>query len=643
MKQLILSASTLALMAGGGHAQGFDLGEIVVFATSVPIEAARTGASVEVVTGADLDQSSGLQLTDALARQPGISIVRNGPPGGLTRFQIRGAQEELTAVYVDGIKVNDPSTTGGQYGHFGAFPIGALNRVEVLKGSQSALYGGSAVAGVVNISTAPDDKTPLGVTQKAEVKFGSFNTFATNYSYAHKTADWTAYFGLSHAQSDGFSAADENLGNSEDDSFRETRLSFGATWQATDALELGINGFFSTGEAEFDEFGATPQDGTPGDEIGDRDETGLRLFASYDTDGGWTHDIAASSFRIERSQVSPTVAGFGTPFSSVFQGERKRVEYQASSQINSQLQLSLGADYEKERSEDTSIPGGVSEITTRGAFAEAVFSPSADVDLIGTLRRDDNSQFGGKTTGRLAFSYRAKSNVNLRGALATGFRPPAASELFASFPSPLYPFAGNPALNPETSTSAELGFDLDLGGGSELGFTAFRNDVDNRIAYSACPVTIDFVLFSCDPGTFSSLANTAGTSTFQGIELSYARPISAMAALSMAYTYTDAHDAAGAAIPRVAQHELFLSLDLTVNDRLDAAVSLTHVANRANDTFPAQAMRDYTVVNTSFSYAVTEKADAYLMIENLFDEQYQTAAGYGTSDRAFYVGFRATY
>ncbi len=643
MKKLILSASTLALMAGSSHAQGFDLGEIVVFATSVPIEAARTGASVEVVTGEDLDQSAGLQLTDTLARQPGISIVRNGPPGGLTRFQIRGAQEELTAVYVDGIKVNDPSTTGGQYGHFGSFPVGALTRIEVLKGSQSALYGGSAVAGVVNIATAPDDAAPMGVTQKAEAKFGSFNTFATNYSYAHKTADWSAYFGLSHAQSDGFSAADENLGNTEDDSFRETRLSFGATWQATEALELGLNGFYSTGEAEFDEFGFFPQDGTPGDETGERDETGLRLFASYATDGGWTHDLAASSFRVERSQVSATAGGFASPFSSRFQGERKRIEYQAAGDISDQLQLSFGADYEKERSEDTSIPGGVSEITTRGAFAEAVFSPSNDLDLIGTLRRDDNSQFGGKTTGRLAFSYRAQDTVNLRGAVATGFRPPAASELYASFPDPLYPYAGNPALDPETSTSAELGFDLDIGGGAELGFTAFRNEVDNRIAFSACPVTIDFVFFSCDPGTFSTLANTPGTSTFQGIELSYARPITDMASLSLAYTYTDAQNAAGAAIPRVAQHELFLALDVALNDRLDAAVSLTHVANRANDTFPAQAMRDYTVVNTSFTYAITDHADAYLMIENLFDEQYQTAAGYGTSDRAFFVGFRATY
>lgn len=643
MKKLLVSASALALTAAGAQAQGFDLGEIVVFATSVPIEAARTGASVEVLTDDELDQTAGLQLSDALARQPGISIVQNGPAGATARFQIRGAQEEFTAVYVDGIKVNDPSSTGGQYGNFGAFPIGAINRVEVLKGSQSALYGGSAVAGVINIGTAPDDNTPMGVTQKAEVKAGSFRTFAASYSYAHKTEDWTAYFSLSHARSDGFSSAEETAGNPEDDGFRESRVSFGATWQATDALKLGFNAFHSTGEAEFDEFGFAPQDGTPGDEFGERDETGVRLFASYAALNGWTHDFAASSFTVDRSQTSLTTSGFATTYASRFKGERKRIEYQASGDLTNQIVLSFGADYEKERSEDTNIPGGFSEINTRGAFAEAVFSPSADLDLIGTLRHDDNSQFGGETTGRLALSYRALDTVNLRGSVATGFRPPVASELYSSYPSPLYPFAGNPALDPETSLSTEVGVDVQLGGGAELGVTAFRNDIDNLIAYSACPVTIDFVNFACDPGTFSTLRNNVGTSTLQGLELSYDRPLWDNANLSLAYTYTDARDATGKPLPRVAQHQLYLALDVALTPRFDATMSLTHVANRADDTFPAQAMRDYTVVDTSFTYTLTDTTKAYLMIENLFDEQYQTAAGYGTSDRAFYVGFRAAY
>jgi vitamin B12 transporter len=642
MKKLLVSASALALGASGVQAQGFDLGEIVVFATAVPIEAARTGASVNVATEDDLDGATGLQLSDVLKRQPGVSIVQNGPAGTTARFQIRGAQEEFTAVYVDGIKVNDPSATGGQYGNFGAFAIGAINRVEVLKGSQSALYGGSAVAGVVNIATGPGDDAPMGVTQKAEIRAGSFRTLATSYAYTHKTEDWTTYFSLSHARSDGFSSADENTGNSEDDGFRETRVSFGATWQATDALKIGVNGFHSKGEAEFDEFGLRPQDGTP-DETSEREETGLRLFASYETLGGWTHDLAASSFAVDRSQTSPTVGPFASTFASRFKGERKRLEYQASGQINDQLQLSLGADYEKERSEDTNIPGGFSEINTRGAFAEAVYSPSADLDLIGTLRHDDNSQFGGETTGRFAFSYRAQDNLNLRGALATGFRPPVASELYASYPDPLYPFAGNPALLPETSLSMEFGFDMDLAGHAGLGVTLFRNNIDNLIAYSACPVTIDFVLFSCDPGTFSTLRNVTGTSRLEGLELSYDRPLWDNAELSLAYTYTDARDATGRPLPRVAQHQLYLGLDMALTQRLDASLSLTHVANRADDSFPRQALRDYTVVDTSLTYTLTDTTKAYLMVENLFDEQYQSAAGYGTADRAFYVGLRASY
>ena len=648
MTKYMASASALALMMAAPAALSqqiaFDLGEISVTATAEPLEEGRTGTSVEILNEAELSVPGDLQLSDALQRQTGVSILQNGPAGTSADVRIRGAQERYTAVYVDGIKVNDPSSTSGQYGNFGAFGIGAVAGVEVLKGSQSALYGGSAVAGVINVFTLPDLDGPEGITQRAHLMFGSYGTVAGSYSYAHNAGNWSTAFALSYAEADGFSAGDENLGNTEDDGFRETRVSFGAAYQASETVRIGFNGFYSKADTEFDEgTGTGPVDGTPGDETAEREEIGFRVFAEIET-GAWTHDFALSYFNVDRTLVSATVAaGSFSPFASIFEGERQRFDWQSSGRINDQLQLTFGGDYEKLISTSTSIPGGQAQTENTGFFAEALFTPNDQLDINATLRFDDNSQFGNETTGRLAVSYRPMPTLTLRGAFATGFRAPVASELFSAFPDPLYPFFGNPALAPETSQSIEIGFDYRFAPNAVFSATVFRNEIDNLIQFAPCPVTIDFVLFSCDPGTFSSLANVPGTTTFDGVELQYEHAFSDQVALTFAYTYLDAATAAGALLPRVAEHEVFLGLDVAWTNRFASQLGVTHQSDRAPDTNPAQVLSDFTVVDLSFTYDVTDNAQAYLAIKNVFDEQYQQIAGYGTSDRAFFVGVRATF
>lgn len=649
MKRLLTSASCLALSLSAQPVfaqDALDLGVISVTAAAEPLEILRTGTSVEVL-GADdaLVVPGDVQLTDALRRIPGVSVLQNGPAGTAATVRIRGAQERYSAVYVDGIKVNDPSSTSGEYGNFGAFGIGALAGVEILKGSQSALYGGSAVAGVINVFTLPDLDGPDGVQQRAELMFGSFNTVAGAYSYSRKSGDWSVAFGLATAQSDGFSAGDENLGNTENDGFRETRLSFGAAYQASDSISIGMNGFYSTGESDFDEgTGTGPVDGTPGDETASRDEMGLRLFAKIDAGGMWSHEGSASYFNVDRRLSSVTVApGSFQPFTSQFEGERQRFDWQSNAQINQQVRLSMGADFEKLISKSSSIPGGSAATYNRGLFTEVLYSPTNDLDIIGSVRYDDNSQFGDATTGRLAVSYRPNDALTLRGVLATGFRPPVPGELFASFPDPLYPFFGNPNLAPEDSQSIELGFDWAFSPNAVVSATLFRNEIDNLVQFAPCPVTIDFVLFSCDPGTFSTLANTAGTTTFEGLEFQYAHAFSDRLAMTLAYTYLDAATATGALLPRVAEHELFVGLDLSLTDRLASQLAITYMADRAPDTAPVQQLPDFTVVDLSFTYDVSDTTEAYVAVKNLFDEQYQQVAGYGTADRSIYVGVRANF
>ena len=653
MHSTLKASAALALLISHTPAyaqEAFDLGEIVLSATAIPLEKKRLGSSVEILgDGVNVGQNADLLLQSSLQRLPGVSAQQNGPAGTAATVSVRGIQERYTAIYIDGMKVNDPSSTSGQYANFGGFLVGGVNRVEILKGSQSALHGSSAVAGVINVYTLPDLDGPEGTKQNAEVTFGSYGTASATYGFTQRTGDLSMALSLTHAQSDGFSAGDENNGNVEPDGFESTRLSFGLAYQASESVRVGLTAFTSDNKSEFDERNTSGfVDGTLGDETGARRETGVRVFTEIYNGGAWQHELSMSLFNVDRSQASLTVAS-GDPFDYSYKGERRRVDWQSNARVNEHLNVSFGADFEEVIAKSSGIPGGKADTNNYGVFAEAVYSPSDILDVIGTLRNEDNSQFGNKTTGKLAFSYRPNAAITLRGAAATGFRAPVPSELYDEYPDDDYPYLGNSNLKPEESVSVEVGVDYELNDATRISATVFKNDIENLVQYAACPPkdpdNPDENLrdYTCQTGTFSTVENTPGTSSSRGVEFSLQHSFSDRASMSLAYTYLDAKTAAGARLPRVARHELFLGADIALSDRLSSQLGVTHVAGRPNSTSPAQAMPDYTVVDLSFEYDLSSDVSASLALHNLFDEQYQTVAGFGTSDRAIFFGVSASF
>jgi vitamin B12 transporter len=630
MKQVFLTTSALSLTLSLPVAaqEIFDLGEIVVSATAEPVAAARTGQSVEVIGTDDLGIASGAQLSNQLALRPGISVNQDGGFGGASNLRIRGSSERFSSVYLDGIKVNDPTSTDAGFGAFGIFTTGGLQRIEVLKGSQSALWGGRAVAGVVNIETLPLRDAPEGIAQRFAYSYGSFETHSTEYTLSQRSGAVTVALSFSSVITDGFSAAEENLGNTEADGARSNRVSFGIAHEPTDGVRYGFNAFIEDASYEFDEFGFVPEDGTPGDETANRDARGLRFFAEIDR-GLWRHDIAVSYLRVDRDLTSATTsAPFATPFASTFEGNRLRFDYSGSVDLMNTVRLTLGADAEEETATYQNLNAGSETITTYGVFAEAVYSPSSNLDVIGTVRLDDHSRFGSEVTGRLALSWRPSDRLTLRGTAATGYRPPSIDELFGFYPSPFGNFSGNPNLQPETSQSIELGADWALANGGAVSATVFRTNIDDLITITP---------------TFDSLENRPGTATRQGLELAADLPISETMNLRAAYTYLDAKRADGTREPILAKHEFFLGVDAELANGWGMQANLRHVADIADDNFPVQALSDYTLIGLGVSYDLTDTAEAYLRIENLTDEQYQTSGGYGTADRAFFVGLRADF
>ena len=616
MVRLSLTAALLGATALGAlpaaAQDGFVLDEIVFSATRLPAPRDSVGASVSVVTRAEIEASGDQQLSSVLARLPGVSVDQQGPIGSLTNLRMRGASTGYVAVFVDGIRVDDPTATSVSF-DFGALTTADIGRIEVLRGSQSALWGGSAVAGVINITTLADAEP--GTTQTAAIEGGSFGTFSVRYGFTHRTDTTALAFNLSHLRTDGFSAADENDGNTEADGFESTRASLSLRHALTDAVTLGLAGFVQRSRAEYDGF--PPPDFVLADQdnVQRRREAGARVFAEFAL-GESIQEIGLSAYRIRRENIDDN------PRTS--RGQRLRLDWLGSTPLGPDVTLVYGADSQRETGRYPNLPEGRASMTVTGAFLQGLWGPREDLDVAVVGRVDRNSDFGSFTTGRASVAYRPALGLTLRGAVARGFRAPSIDERFGDYGF----FVGNPDLTPERSTSAELGMDYDFSGGARVSATIFRLDISNLIVSTPA---------------FDSLENVAGTSRREGVELEARVPLGDRITLAGNYTYTDARTQTGARIGRIPRHDVALTLESAITDRLRNTTTLRALADRPDDGFPARGMPSFAVLNTAFAWGLTDQVDLTLRIDNILNRQYQQVAGYGTSDRAFYVGLASRF
>ena len=606
-------------------ANDFVLEEIVISANRVPTPLAATGASVAVLTEEDIAASGATQLSVALALLPGVSVAQSGPPGASSILRIRGADWRYIAVFVDGIRVDDPSLiqTAFDFGHMTA---GDIARVELLRGSQSALWGGSAVAGVINITTRASDEP--GLTQSYGIEGGSYGTGNLRYGFTQRWDRGVLAFNLTHTRSDGFSAADEADGNTQADGFESTRASVTFRHAVSDTLSFGAAAFVQDSRAEYDGFDAVgPVDR---DNRERRRQAGGRLFAEF-SEGASTHLLELTAYSIRRRANEENAFPPPARDISVFRGERFGLGYQGTTEAAPGLTLVYGADWMRETARYAALPSGRERTEMTGVFGQALWAPRDDLDIAFTLRGDRNSRFGSFGTGRVALAWRPAEGAVVRAVAATGFRPPSIDERFGVYGA----FVGNPDLTPEKSRSFELGGEYTWAGGARVSATAFRLDVRNLIT----------AFFDFDPITglfFGGYANEPGTSRRQGVELEASLPLGTALTLDAGYTYTSARNADGARLARVPRHDLTLGVSGDITERLSGRLTVQHVGDRI-DGFPLGRMPDYTVVHGRLAWALDGRTELSLRVENLFDKQYQTVAGYGTAGRSFYVGISGRF
>ena len=617
MKQSIISALALSAAMGlPARAQDSTDGLIILdpvtlSANRTATEANRTGASVSVITKVDLQASGGLSPLTVLAGLPGLSFSQQGGLGQSANLRIRGADTRYIAVYFDGIRITDPSSTQTAL-DYGTLPTLGIAGVEVLRGSQSALWGGSAVGGVINFTSAAAEEE--GVHQEVVLQAGDLGTAALSYSLTQKTGDLEAALTLSHSQTDGYSAA--AIGT-ERDAARLSRLSLTGKYHVTDTLTLGAAAFTQYSDVDYDGYDPFTYTLEDQDNALRRREAGARLFAELSA-GNTEHVFDLTRYDVGRvydDEFSP----------ADYDASRTTLGWTATTEVSDQIKLVYGADWMREEASYTNLTSGSADTRQYGGFAQVLWAPRDDLDLAATLRRDEHSSYGGFTSGRLALAWRPAEGTTLRAALATGFRAPSLDELYGDYPA--FFFHGNPDLTPEESTSYELGIEQEFGAGARLTATLFRLNIDNLIATSA---------------DYSSLENVAGQSVRQGLELGAEVELGAAATLGLSYTYIDATRATGTRPALVPRHDLTLKLDAQLADRVKAGVSVHHVADRLDD-FASFQMPDYTVVDARISYDLNGETEVWGGVGNLFDQDYQTSNGFAAPGRTIYVGLRKSF
>ena len=615
-----------ALVGGAAHAADTDEQvAVVVSATRVPTPAIEVASSVTLITAEDIEARQERTISDVLKDVPGLNVVQTGGPGGVTSVFIRGTNSNHTKVLIDGIDVSDPSNSTGAF-DFGQLLTTDIERIEVLRGPQSGLYGSDAIGGVINIITR-NGEGPM--TLAAGLEAGSFETFnqAARLSGSQQAFHYSVNATHFHAGATPVTpldllGADEARNDDYDDNLT---LSTKLRYDLTSNLDLGLVARYTdihlhtTGE----DFPPPDFTGVPAAEqtTAATDESFARLTVhGVAFDGLLDQTLGLAYAHLRTSTVDPQ---FGAALNT---GQRRKADWQGNFRVAQGVTVVTGAEYERDDidepiSANVHIASGYAELQSQ--LGSHWFSAL-------NVRYDDNSRFGGKTTWRFAPAWvLPDSDTKLKASVGTGFKAPTLSELYQSFP-PF--FFANPDLKPETSTGWDAGFEQGFARGVvRFGATYYYNRIRDLIT----------------PDESGTKYGNVGEATTDGIEsfLSW-QPLKQLT-LRLDYTYTEATDEIShQELLRRPRHKGTVLVQWQPTSAWQVSVDVLAVGSWVDGnrdfSIPRLDAPGYTTVNLATSYDLNAHLALFGRINNLFDHHYENPIGFLQPSLGAYAGLRVT-
>ncbi|EAT09194.1 TonB-dependent receptor [Sphingomonas sp. SKA58] len=618
----------------------FDDSGIVVTATRTPTPLDRVSASITVLDKATIDRAQDIGATELLLRTPGISMSRNGGYGTATSLRIRGAESEQTVVVIDGVKLNDPSSTGGGY-NFANLLIGDAQRIEVLRGPQSTLWGSQAIGGVVNIVTASPQAPIEG---SFDIEAGSRDTVSARAALGGVSGPLSWRIGGQSFTTEGISAIAPAFGGGERDGYTNRNVAGRAELVLGANASIDLRGYYSTGRVEIDGFS-----GDAPDYSHNREFVGYAGLNFALLDGRLRNRIAYNYTDTDRDSYSPELE---RPLSFEAAGKNRRFEYQGIFDLSDRISATFGVENERSRFKSRSPSGsladplpdfvtGKAEITS--VYGQLTVRPLDGLTINGGVRHDDHNRYGGRTLFSAGGIWTLPGGTTLRASYGEGFKAPSLYQLFSEY--------GNVNLDPERAHGWEAGAQQAFFGDMlMIGATYFERTTTGQIIYNGC-----------DVGTTDPLCVVPGTDTprwgyYLNVARAEAHGVEADTAFRLGgltldgnYSWTVAEDrSAGTAnegnwLPRRPRHLANASLSYDFAFGLTLGSAVRWAGKSYDNASNATRLDDYTLVDLRAEYRLSDSLRLFARAENVFDEQYMTAYRYGTLGRSIYAGIRGRF
>jgi vitamin B12 transporter len=631
----LLGLAVLAFSAARAAEPATSLDEIVVTATRSAQPRALTGESVTLLDAEDVSTLQSVGLGDVLQLTPGLTVVRNGGPGQPSAIGLRGALAGQTLLLIDGIRLNDPSATDGA-AMLSDVLLNNVERVEVLRGPQSTLYGSEAIGGVVNVMSVRGGEKPFAPSALLEA--GSLGSWRLALAARGSSGALDYGAGLGALHTNAVSAADARNGNTERDPFGHDGATLNLRWHASEALSLDARGYATDSRVSFD--GYPPPDYTFKDtaEYGRNRLVAAYLGANLDLfENQWHQRLAYLRTASDRTQYDPTL-----PVTETFlaRGQSRRVEYQSTYDLSASEQVVFGAETQR-TSLRTASPSPydpnpaptLGEQRLTGYFLQAQGTVAGQLTLTGGVRRDDNAAFGTHESLKLAAAWRLPSTGSvLRANYGDGFKAPSLYELYSEYSNPLH------ALAPESARGWEAGVDQPLlGGRALLSVMRFDRRTHNQIDFFDCYLVTSGACATRPYGYYENLVSTHA----RGTEVEARLQPSAALTIGANVSLLDATDAStGNDLARRPRRMANLRVEATPASGWQVGALWRYVGPQYDDPYQSVLLPGYTLLDLHVSWAVTRQFTLQGRMENALDRRYSPVAGYGALPRTGTLGLR---
>jgi len=591
--------------------------------TLQPIEvtAARTTlkdenktSAVTVITQEEIKRKQHMQVKDILREQVGIHVVDPGPLGGTTSIFMRGAGSQSTLVMIDGVQVNS-NTTGGF--DFSNLQMDNIERIEILRGPQSTLWGADAVGGVINIVTKRGKGDP---THSIAFEGGSFKTFKETITSSGALGKFDYSLSASRTDSDGFSSFSEERGATEDDGYENTSLSARLGYDFMGDGRVEVISRYSKAKNDFDGFDLVTF--AFSDTLEERltsDKFSIAVPITKSLTDDWDIKLNTNFSYDKLDTIDPSF-GDSNIFSRTY-----TVDFQNNMVLSDYITAVFGSEYQVTNGQNTTGGSFPAQFGTNNRSQGYYFEGRLDYDdrffLTAGFRQEINSAFENKLTHKIELAYRFKEpGTKIRVSHATGFRVPSVNEI-------LFPFFGNTDIQPEESDNWEAGIEQKLFDDRLiLTVTYFYTEYTNLIEFE--PIV-----------TF--IAQNIGSATSQGVESSLILEILDNLDLTLLHTWDQAVDnIENETLARRPRNTASVTLSHSWQKKL---YSLVTVQYRSGMLSGSDRVGGRTIVRAALSYQLLKNLKLTARGENLLDKNYEESFEFGSTGIAGYGGFIYTF